>query len=117
VRHSRQDAFDTAARRQAHAQASAWHPILAATETAPGQWVMADVQDVRYGVIRFLTIGDQSGYRAVTWAERSEGRRLIGYFTSLRAAAEATHQEFLRAHGRGMPGRVSQGSGGSSARR
>ncbi len=103
MRHSRQDALDTAARRRAETQAAAWHPILAATEAAPGQWVMADSRNVRYGVIRYLSIGGEWGYRAVTWAERSEDRRLIGYYTSLRAAAEAAHQEFLRAHSRGLP--------------
>jgi hypothetical protein len=99
MRHSRQDALDTAARRRATAQASAWHPILAAVETRAGQWVMVDTLDNRYGVIRFLTIDGQSGYRAVTWAERSDDRRLIGYFTTLRAATEATHSAYLSGHG------------------
>jgi hypothetical protein len=103
VRHSRQDAFDTAARRKSTAPASAWHPILAAEETAAGHWVMIDTTNNRYGVIRFLTIGGESGYRAVTWADRGDDRRLIGYFTTLRAAAAATHREFLRKHGHSLP--------------
>jgi hypothetical protein len=60
---------------------------------------MVDTLDNRYGVIRFLTIDGQSGYRAVTWAERSDDRRLIGYFTTLRAATEATHSAYLSGHG------------------
>jgi hypothetical protein len=102
MRHSRQDALDTAARRKA-TEAPAWHPILAAAEVAPGEWLMMDTASRRYGVIRFLTIGGQSGYRVVTWAGKSEDRRLIGYFTTLRAAAAAAHGAFLRTHGQPLP--------------
>lgn len=75
-----------------------WHPLLAATETEPGVWHMVDERGC-YGVIRMLRRGAELGYRAVTWAETSEGRQLIGYYRTLRAAAEATHQHYLREHG------------------
>ena len=103
MRHSRQDAIDTAARRSA-TRAGTWHPILAAVEVEPGHWYMADATRKRYGIIRFLAIQGESGYRTVTWAERSEDRQLIGYYTSLRAAASACHQAFLRTHGHALPG-------------
>jgi len=48
-----------------------------------------------YGEIRLLEFGGARGYRAVTWAERSEDRKLIGYFRSVRVAAEATHARFV----------------------
>jgi hypothetical protein len=101
MRHSRQDAIDTGARRRS-TQSPVWHPVLAAMESEPGQWIMIDTTNKRYGLIRLLRIGGEWGYRSVTWAERSEDRRLIGYFTSLRAAAEAAHGDFLREHGRSL---------------
>ncbi|TPX03918.1 hypothetical protein FJ656_14580 [Schumannella luteola] len=52
-----------------------------------------------YGVIRLLELGGERGYRAVTWAEDSGDRELIGYFRSLRAAAMAAHRRFLASHG------------------
>lgn len=94
MRHSQQDAIDTAARRASSGRAE-WHPILAAIETEPGLWHMVDANNACYGVVRLLSIGGQTGYRAVTWAERSENRELIGYFRSLRSAAAATHRRFL----------------------
>ncbi|AWB89162.1 hypothetical protein [Homoserinimonas hongtaonis] len=99
MRHSPQDAFDTAARRASN-PSTAWHPILAAVETEPGRWYMVDATNKCYGIIRFLAI---NGYRVVTWAERSEDRRLIGYYTSLKAAAVATHHLFVRSHGQSLP--------------
>ena len=98
MRHSHQDAIDTAARRAAGTRGE-WHPLQAAVETDPGLWYMVDARDECYGIIRFLTVGADRGYRAVTWARRSEERRLIGYYTSLRAAAEAVHRRFLSEHG------------------
>jgi hypothetical protein len=94
VRHSQQDAFDAVARaRRSYLQD--WHPILAAVEVAAGEWVMTGDVERRYGVIRLLQIGGELGYRAVTWAERSEDRQLIGYFRTFRAAAGATHRQWL----------------------
>ena len=81
-----------------------WHPIIAAVEIEPGHWELRDQYERPYGVIRFLRRGDQLGYRAVTWAEASADRRLIGYYRTLRAACAATHVRFVRAHG--QPGAV-----------
>lgn len=108
MRHTRQDAIDTATRRAATKPVS-WHPILAAIEAQPGHWYMVDATNKCYGVIRYLTIHGQSGYRAVTWAEHSDDRRLIGYFTSLRAATVAAHNQYLRSHGRGLPDQSANG--------
>lgn len=102
MRHTRQDAVDTVKRRAAMTPVS-WHPILAAVETQPGHWYMVDATNKCYGIVRFLTIDGQSGYRVVTWAEHSDDRRLIGYFTSLRAATVAAHNRYLRSQGRGLP--------------
>ena len=98
MRHSRQDALDTAARRAA-SNSGKWHPLLAAVEAEPGLWYMVDSTLRCYGVIRFLTIRGQSGYRAVTWAKRSEDRQLIGYFTTLAAATSATHEQYVQKQG------------------
>lgn len=73
--------------------------MQAAIEAEPGVWYMVDSRDECYGIIRFLTIGGEGGYRVVTWARTSRERQLIGYFTSLRAAAAAAHARFLREHG------------------
>jgi hypothetical protein len=78
---------------------STWHPILAAQEIEPGHWNMLAQYGECYGVIRMLRIDDELGYRAVTWAPQSQDRELIGYFTTLRAAAYATHMRFVRSHG------------------
>ena len=51
-----------------------------------------------YGVIRLLEVGGERGYRAVTWAEQSRDRELIGYFRTLRAAAAAAHTRYLETH-------------------
>ena len=94
MQHKQQDAADAVARaRRSYLQD--WHPILAAVEVAPGEWVMTGDINRKYGVIRLLEIAGERGYRAVTWAERSEDRQLIGYFRSLRAAAGATHRQWL----------------------
>ena len=41
-------------------------------------------------------VGDELGYRATTY---SEPRQLIGYRRTLRAACEAAHAAYVRAHG------------------
>ena len=46
-------------------------------------------EDLVDGIIRLISVGGEHGYRAVTWAERSEDRRLIGYYRTLRAAANS----------------------------
>ena len=98
MHHQQQDAFDAIARAK-RSYLKDWHPILAAVETAPGEWTMTGDLDRKYGVIRLLEIGGERGYRAVTWAPTSEERRLIGYFRSFRAAAGATHRLWLSGMG------------------
>ena len=98
MHHQQQDAFDAIARAK-RSYLQDWHPILAAVETAPGEWIMTGDLDRKYGVIRLLEIGGERGYRAVTWAPTSEERRLIGYFRSFRAAAGATHRLWLSGMG------------------
>ena len=94
MRHSQQDAFDALARaRRSYLQD--WHPVLAAVETSPGEWIMTGDVGRKYAVIRLLELGGERGYRAVTWAERSEDRELIGYYRTLRAAAGAAHKQWL----------------------
>lgn len=76
-----------------------WHPLLAAHEYTAGEWVMVDPSAKPYSVIKALRIGDESGYRVVTWAERSQDRELVGYWRTLRSACEAAHARYLRSHG------------------
>lgn len=103
MQHSLQDAFDTAARREA-SRGAVWHPLMAAVETEPGVWYMVGSTGKCRGVIRLLRRGDELGYRAVTWAPESADRQLIGYYRTLRAACEATHQRFISEQGSGpMP--------------
>jgi hypothetical protein len=100
MQHSRQDAFDTAARRALEPRSS-WHPLLAARETEAGVWYLVDSAEKCYGIIRMLRRGGELGYRAVTWAPASEDRQLIGYYRSLRAACVATHRRHVQSPGRG----------------
>ncbi|MHA6667490.1 hypothetical protein ACX3O0_01335 [Homoserinimonas sp. A447] len=76
-----------------------WHPILAATEPAPGVWIMLGPTEKRYGIIRLICIEGELGYRAVTWAERSQDRQVVGYFRSFRAATMAARMDFVSHHG------------------
>jgi hypothetical protein len=76
-----------------------WHPILAATETAPGKWFMIDGLGKPYGLIRFVKRGEQVGYRADRCDEKPTLTGLVGYYRTLRAATAAVHSAFLRAHG------------------
>lgn len=76
-----------------------WHPILATAEPEPGVWLMVDPGGNRYAVVRLLRLDGELGYRAVTWAERSEDRQLIGYYRNLRAATMAAHLHFISRHG------------------
>jgi hypothetical protein len=78
---------------------SDWHPILAAVEVEPGDWRMVAQYDDCYGAIRFLA--RERRYQATTWAEQPEGRKLVGYFITLKASVEATHHLFVRSHGVG----------------
>lgn len=80
-----------------------WHPILATREFEAGHWEMVGQWEQVYGVIRLLEANGERGYRAVTWAERSEDRELIGYYRTLRAATMAAHRHFIAQHGVGGP--------------
>jgi hypothetical protein len=99
VRHDIQDAYDAHSRNRVPS-GQRWHPLLAAVEAEPGHWFMVTPDGKRYGIIRMLEIGGERGYRAVTWAERSADRQLIGYYRTLKRAAEATHRRYLDGHGR-----------------
>ena len=76
--------------------APGWHPILSAVEQRPGEWWMTTQYGAPYAVVRLLRVGGEQGYRAVTWAERSDERALIGYFRTLRAATFWAHRHWLR---------------------
>ena len=52
-----------------------------------------------YGIIRLIEIGGERGYRVTTAAEKRGDRRLVGYYTTLRAATKAAHQRSIREHG------------------
>lgn len=93
-----QDGLDAAQRARAGYRGE-WHPLLAAEEDPVGTWTMRSPDGAPYGVIRLLEIGGERGYRAVTWAERSEDRELVGYYRTLRAAAMAAHRRHLASHG------------------
>lgn len=77
------------------------HSILAAHEYAPGEWILVDPSAKPYAVVRALELGGERGYRAVTWAEWSEDRRLIGYWRLPRAACAVAHGAYLAGHGPG----------------
>lgn len=77
---------------------SDWHPILAAVEQEPGVWFMVDPRGRRQAIVRLLRRGDELGYRAVTWADRSEDRGLIGYCRSFHGATTAGHMRLIAGH-------------------
>ncbi len=99
MRHQLQDAYDSARRRAADTTRQQWHPILAADEVEPGVWFLRAWDGTPYAIVRALELGGERGYRATTWAERPEDRRLIGYWKTLRRACEVAHARFLRRHG------------------
>lgn len=67
-----------------------WHPILAAVEVDPGHWHMLDQYQHVYGDVQLVRRGPELGYRAL-----DEGGKVIGYYTTLRAATSGVHQAFL----------------------
>lgn len=83
---------------------SGWHPLNSAIEVEPGVWWMVAQYGDRYAIIRLLEIGGERGYRVVTGEEASGQRRLIGYFRTLRTAAERGHKHWLAMQAR--PGGV-----------
>lgn len=97
MRHDSRDG-DAAADRARASYAVAWHPLLAAREVEPGLWYMVAQYERCYAIIRMLAIGDENGYRAVTWEADPQQRVLVGYFRSLRAATEAAHAHYIRNH-------------------
>ncbi|WP_157509590.1 hypothetical protein [Leifsonia sp. Root4] len=78
-----------------------WFPILAAVENPTGTWKMIDTLGSCYGLIRIMRRGDEVYYKAQTWAEHENGRRVLGHFRTLQQACNATHQALLA---RGVPG-------------
>jgi hypothetical protein len=97
MQHAQRDAAAAYRRAQDGFQRD-WHPLLAAVEVSPGEWHMLSPSGERYAVILALEIGGERGYRAVT-GEQS-GRRLIGYFRSLRSATMQAHRRWLDGHAR-----------------
>lgn len=80
---------------------------MMAREFTPGQWIMEDSYQRPYAVITFVKRGGELGYRVQTWAQESDGRKIVGYFTSLRGAASAVHGMWIN---RGVPTRPDAGS-------
>ncbi|THG33497.1 hypothetical protein [Naasia lichenicola] len=80
-----------------------WHPILSATEVEPWQWHLLDSGSRPYAIIVALEIKGERGYRAVTWAQHSSERELLGYYRSLKAAVEGAHRSYIAAHARQGP--------------
>jgi hypothetical protein len=95
MQHHQRDAYAAHARKTAGYRPG-WHPVLSAVELEPGVWELVAQHAGSYAVIRLLEIGGERGYRVTTWAEHSADRRLIGYYVTLRAAADAGHRHWLR---------------------
>lgn len=72
-----------------------WHPIMAAIETAPGEWAMPDPLGSTYALVRLIEIHGERGYRVVTYAPEGDDRRLVGYYKTLRAATHAANIWFV----------------------
>lgn len=71
-----------------------WRPDLRAT--GPGEWIMFDGQR-KVAIIREVVLREHRLVRSVTWAEKSDERRLIGYFPTRALAAEVTWWEWQKA--------------------
>lgn len=72
-----------------------WHPLLAAEERQPGVWTLVDSMGHDYGRVRIVRIGIEVGYVAEL------GEHPTGRYRTLRAALEAVHGAFVRAHAPG----------------
>ena len=92
MRHDVQDSQDASARARS-TYTGEWHPILTAVEVQPAVWEMTAQYGEVYGVVKLVKRGSEVGYRA------DMGDELVGYFKTLRAAAEAVHKRWLRSHG------------------
>ncbi len=69
-----------------------WQPPWPPIQVAMDEWiVMRDKKTEPAAVIRIVRLGprEELYYRVVTWAPRSEGRTLVGYFRSLGDADRA----------------------------
>lgn len=72
-----------------------WHPR---TLVAPVEWLLTvPGQPEPLAVIRRLRLEGRPVYRAVTWAPKSHGRELIGYFADGDAAAVAVWRRYVAA--------------------
>ena len=77
-----------------------WHPIQNAVEIEPTVFELRDQYDAPYAIIRLVTVADgRRAWRAVTWANRSEDRKLIGYSWRLLEITLAAHRAWLRTVG------------------
>ncbi|MDQ0894412.1 hypothetical protein [Agromyces ramosus] len=72
-----------------------WHPFFAAEERTPGTWTLVDSTGRDYGMVRIVRIGDQVGYVGELRGEP------VGRYLTFRAALEAVHAVFIRAHAPG----------------
>jgi hypothetical protein len=72
-------------------------PILAASQTGPGQWWMIDDLEHPYGMVRLEKRDDQVGCRGHCYDEHGARLELANYLRSLRAATWAVHTAFLHA--------------------
>ncbi len=81
-----------------------WHPLLAAREVRVGEWWMVDEGGTRYRIIVSLHVGTDDGPRACyrVVSGETEGRRLIGYFPTLKAACETAHRSYVAEFDPGM---------------
>ena len=72
-----------------------WHPFLGTEERTPGVWTLVDTSARDYGQVRIVRIGAEIGYLAEFRVV------LVGRYTNLQAALEATHLAFVRSHAPG----------------
>lgn len=79
-------------------QRARWHPVFAAFEPKAGEWWLRDTYDQPYAIVCIIRRRDEVGYRAVTYAELSSDRELIGYFRRLIPAIEAAHSWWVASH-------------------
>lgn len=68
-----------------------WHPMLSAVEVTPGHWHMLDQYERVYGDVQLVKRGGEVGYRGL-----DEGGKVVGYYTTFRAATKGVHEAFLR---------------------
>ena len=66
-----------------------WQPPWPPVRIAESEWViLRDSRTEPAGVIKVVALGPrgESFYRVVTWSPTSEGRTLVGYFSTLHEA-------------------------------